>query len=369
VTHPRVPLCLLPIRPDVLATSAGPPGAAALARALVDDAAALVRGLGWARPVRAVAEDLGRLLSQVAREPGDLALAIDTASPGLPIRRLEAARAALRRADAVLGPSDRGGLYLLGVRGCPRGLLAGLSWDQPDAFVAAYQRLRSCGRAPIVLDRWFAIDRPEVLDWLRGLLRAGVLTAPATRRLLAPHITAIVTAGAGADDAVAATVASLDRVAGIDEVLVVDRPEAVHRAVAGSRAEVVWLVRAGTLVPADADRHIVAALLDPEVVAGAFSIRHGGADDRSWRARLQPAERLAELRARLTGVPHAGQAPFLRHAAFAEVGGLPSGPGAERGLARRLRRLGKVVRLGARVVLLAPSTRGGLAVPEEAFAS
>ena len=44
--------------------------------------------------------------------------------PGLPARLLDAARRALATGDAVIGPADDGGFYLLGLTRCPAGLLA-----------------------------------------------------------------------------------------------------------------------------------------------------------------------------------------------------------------------------------------------------
>jgi len=357
VSRPRLPICVLPVRTTVITPAIGAAGAAALARALVDDAVGVVRPLPWARPVRASDDDVGRVMSQAVREyDGGPAFAIGAASPGLPAARLEAARAALLHAEAVLGPSDDGGLYLVGVRRCPRGLLAGLPWGTRDAFDAMYERLRGRGLAPIVLDRWFAIDRPEVLERVRGLVRAGVIDAPATQRMLAPRIDAIVVTDGAGDDAISATLASIDRVVAVDEIEVVADGDAANRAAARTRADVLWLVRAGTVVPPDADRFIVDALIDPDAIAGAFATQRTARDDAGWRAWLQPIARLADLRSMLTGLPHAGQAMFVRRAAFERVGGIPAELLGDLELARRLRRLGRVVRVPARVVVHAPVT-------------
>ena len=370
MTRARVPVSILPVRPSLLAPVAGPVGAAALAAALADDAVTMIRRLPWARPVRATDDDVGRVLPQASREhDGGAAFAIAAASPGLPAARLDAARMALARADAVLGPSDDGGLYLVGLRRCPRGLLAGIPWGTRDAFAAAYERLRGRGMTPVVLDRWFAIDRPEVLDRVRGLVRAEILDAPATARLLAPAITAIVQTDLG-DGGLPACLAALDRVPGVDEVHVAGTVLAANAAAARARADVLWFVRADTIVPPDADRHIVAALLEPEVVAGAFATQRTSLDDGGWRARLQASGRLADLRSMLTGLPHAGQAMFIRRAAFQQIGGIPTELLGDLELARRLRRLGRVVRVPARVVV----TRGGAAAqldlpPRPALAS
>lgn len=349
----RAPICILPVRPSLLAPAIGAVGAAALARALVDDAVTVVRTLPWARPVRATDDDIARVLSQACREHDNgAAFAIGAAASGVPAARHEAARAALRRAEAVLGPADGGGLYLIGLRQCPRGLLAGVPWGTRHAFDCAYERLRSRGLAPVVLDRWFTVDGPHVIDRLRALVRAGVLEGPATARLLAPRITAIVTVGEDGAGA-AETLASIDRIVGVDDAMVVGaHPEEINAAARRAHADVLWLVRAGTIVPPDADRHIVDALLDGEVVAGAFGTYRIAADARGgWRARLQPAARLADLRSTLLGLPHAGQALFVRRSTFERVGGVPAELLGDLELARRLRRCGRVVRVPARVIV------------------
>lgn len=43
-------------------------------------------------------------------------------------------RRALESADAVLGPSEDGGFYLLGLRRIPEGLLDGLPWSVAETF-------------------------------------------------------------------------------------------------------------------------------------------------------------------------------------------------------------------------------------------
>jgi glycosyltransferase A (GT-A) superfamily protein (DUF2064 family) len=339
------------VAPAAFAAGIGAAGAASLSRALVEDAVGAIRPLPWARPLRACDDDLGRVLPQAMREhDGAAVFALAAASPGLPPTRLEAARAALGRADAVLGPTDGGGVYLVGLRRCPRDLLAGLAWSAPGAFAEALARLRGRGLAPRVLDRWFSIAGAADLDRLHGLLRAGVVAAAATARLLAPRISVIVCADGAGDDGLITCLDALDRVPGLDDVDVVAGLDGIAAAARAATGDVLWFVRAGTRVPPDADRHIVGALLDPDVVAGAFGTLRprvaGGL--RPW---LAPLARLADLRSRLTGLPHAGQAMFVRRAAFERVGGVPPGLLGELELARRLRQLGRIVRVPARVLV------------------
>src|SRR5262249_52426974 len=146
-----------------LASKVGTEGAAALAAAFSRDTWSAVRALRWERPVLATTEanakdwdfarradvwlqgngDLGEGLERVLRRalrraPFAIALGIDT--PGLPRSLVEQARKALQTSDAVLGPCEDGGFYLLGLRECPRGLLRNLPWSTRETFAQTLTR-------------------------------------------------------------------------------------------------------------------------------------------------------------------------------------------------------------------------------------
>ncbi len=184
-----------------LAAALGSERAAELARAFLDDTISAVQALPWAQPALATTEivesglplllqgegDLGERIERVLRaalQVAPPAIAIGADAPALPRRFLEAARAALDRADAVVGPAEDGGFYLLGLRLCPEGLLAGLPWSASDTFTRTVERLRARGLRVEVLERWFDVDRAEDLERLRALLRSGEIDAPRTARLL-----------------------------------------------------------------------------------------------------------------------------------------------------------------------------------------
>jgi rSAM/selenodomain-associated transferase 1 len=190
-----------------LAPELGYAGAAALARAFFLDTWATVTRLSWAEAVLATTDAaasewsfldrsrvwsqgdgslghrLGRILGR-ALEQFPFAIAIGTDSPGLPTALLEAARGALRESDAVLGPSDDGGFYLIGLRRSPPDLLTDLPWSAPDTFDATLRRLDSLGLDTTVLPPWFDVDRPDDLRRLRRLVGDGTVWAPETARAL-----------------------------------------------------------------------------------------------------------------------------------------------------------------------------------------
>ena len=204
----RLPVCVFAkaARPGAvktrLAPALGDEGAARLAKAFREDTLAGLRRSAGVRPILAATEreteegvetwpqgsgDLGARLSRILRRAlasSPAAVAIGSDTPGLPPRLLERAREALLTSDAVLGPCEDGGFYLIGVRKLPRGLLSGLPWSTGETFEKTLARLRERGMATVVLPPWFDVDRPEDLERLRGLLSRRVISAPATARFL-----------------------------------------------------------------------------------------------------------------------------------------------------------------------------------------
>jgi uncharacterized protein len=186
----------------------GANGAAALAEAFFRDTWNCVESLSWALPVVATPgaidrDIIPRIEAQVwLQGGGDLdarierilrralmqapfAIALGADSPGIPSQFLDCAHEALRSADAVLGPCEDGGFYLLGVRQCPVGLLSGIPWSQSNTFARTLDRLDELGLKSTILDPWYDIDRPEDLDRLRSDVARGVIAAPNTASALA----------------------------------------------------------------------------------------------------------------------------------------------------------------------------------------
>jgi hypothetical protein len=186
----------------------GAEGAAALAGAFFRDTWNCVESLSWAVPIIASTDslspktlpqpetqvwlqgdgDLGARIERILRRAltrAPFAMAFGADSPGIPPSLLERAHEALRSAEAVLGPCDDGGFYLLGLRECPPGLLAGISWSQSTTFACTLDRLNERGLSTTVLEPWYDIDRPEDLEHLSSDLASGAIMAPNTAKVLA----------------------------------------------------------------------------------------------------------------------------------------------------------------------------------------
>jgi hypothetical protein len=189
-----------------LAPALGAEGAARLARAFIQDTWALVTQVPWAVPVLASPApwpegllpgpvevwpqgdgDLGARMERVllrALERYPVAIALGADSPGLSAGHLEAARAALTHADAVFGPSEDGGFYLLALRRLPVGAFEKLPWSQPETLARTEERLVSLGLTVARVAPFFDVDVPEDLSRLESELASGRLRAPATEAAL-----------------------------------------------------------------------------------------------------------------------------------------------------------------------------------------
>ena len=189
-----------------LAARVGERQASALARAFFDDTWSRVTSVPWLRPVLASTEedltafgldaaevwlqgqgDLGQRMERVLSRALDTApwvIALGADSPSMPLSALEAARAALLTHDAVLGPADDGGYYLLGLRRLPTNLLAQLPWSSPNTLQATHERLIARGLTVALIDRGFDVDEVEDLERLRRLLEVDPSLAPRTFAVL-----------------------------------------------------------------------------------------------------------------------------------------------------------------------------------------
>lgn len=112
-------------------------------------------------------------------------LVLGTDSPTLPASCLGSAVRLLdsRSADVVLGPSDDGGYYLIGLRQPCRGLFQNVPWSSPEAYAWTANNARRAGLRLISLPRWYDVDTPADLVRLRDELdtdEAARSRAPAT---------------------------------------------------------------------------------------------------------------------------------------------------------------------------------------------
>ena len=110
---------------------------------------------------------------------------IGSDAPHLPAAFLLEAFGRLERgADAVLGPSDDGGYYLIGLPRPAPMLFDNIPWSTGAVREATLARAAEAGLSASLLPPWYDVDTAHDLRRLRGDLRRGVARAPATAEML-----------------------------------------------------------------------------------------------------------------------------------------------------------------------------------------
>lgn len=378
-----------------LIPAVGADGAALLAQAFLRDTWSTVRSLPWARPVIASTApfqpaglddtpeiwlqgegDLGARLERIFRRAlseSQIAFALGADTPGLPTLLLVQARDAMGEADAVIGPSDDGGFYLLGLRQCPAGLLAEIRWSEADTFEQVRARLQAEGLRVAILDGWFDIDQPEDLEKLRKKMTAGEIQAEATRKALDRLLPLEVSSGTfnvsvilpvlNERESLPCAIAGLESKPWVREIIVVDAGSTdgtrewlarqqrvtvieaargkgvqINNGAGKATGEILLFLHADSLLPQDAGAQIENTLRDANVTGGCFCVRFEETRPKSlmlvsaginWRTKWMRAG---------TG----DQAIFVRREAFARARGCPDWPLFEDvELVRRIKKQGK----------------------------
>ncbi|MBI3781136.1 MAG: TIGR04282 family arsenosugar biosynthesis glycosyltransferase [candidate division NC10 bacterium] len=127
-------------------------------------------------------------LSAILLERGHpAAVIIDSDTPTLPTTYLVEANARLQSetTDMVLGPTEDGGYYLIGLKHPCRALFDGIPWSSPAVFNETLQRASAQRLRVSTLPPWFDVDTPDDLVRLRhDLATNGNALAPYTRGFL-----------------------------------------------------------------------------------------------------------------------------------------------------------------------------------------
>lgn len=188
----------------------GPEGAAMLARAFLEDSAALVRGVADAYVIASPDEACDTLseltgLPTLPQGEGDLGVRIVSAfaalfarghapvfligadTPTLPRTHLEAALALLSEQPerAVFGPTGDGGYWSVGLSAPRPALFEDIAWSTPQVLADTQRAATRAGIAVALAPPWHDIDEPADLEILARQLAADTAAAPATRAALA----------------------------------------------------------------------------------------------------------------------------------------------------------------------------------------
>ncbi|MFH0822181.1 MAG: TIGR04283 family arsenosugar biosynthesis glycosyltransferase [Pseudomonadota bacterium] len=296
-------------------------------------------------------------------------LMIGTDVPGLSVAILESALTELRSHDVVLGPSEDGGYYLIGLSRLHGDLFEGVRWGTGAVMLETLKIAEEKGLSYATLPLLKDVDRPEdvILHEGRRLPTHDPVSSVNAGPLMGSISVVIPTLNEESN--IADTLAG---VVGIDEVeaIVVDggstdrtvdmardfgaavlsgptgRATQLNLGASAARGEFIVFLHADTLLPEGWSNHLRRELQRPGSVAGAFELRID-----SGLSGLRLIEALADFRSRRLGMPYGDQAIFLRTETFRALGGFPNQPIMEDfELMKRLKKRGKISIAPAAVV-------------------
>lgn len=131
--------------------------------------------------------DLGARIERVLRQclaAHPWAMAVGADAPAVPDDAVDATFAALDAARTVLGPSDDGGFWVLGLSRCDSGLLDGLPWSAPTTYARTWERLVAQGHDPLAVPGAWDVDRADDLPRLAAADRLAPRSAALARAWL-----------------------------------------------------------------------------------------------------------------------------------------------------------------------------------------
>jgi rSAM/selenodomain-associated transferase 1 len=107
---------------------------------------------------------------------------IDSDSPTVPAEAFAQAVAELAKPGdrVVLGPSDDGGYYLIGLKKAHREPFERITWSTSAVCAETCERVREAGLELVLLPRWYDVDDGATLAVLRDELIGGVRPGFAT---------------------------------------------------------------------------------------------------------------------------------------------------------------------------------------------
>ena len=115
------------------------------------------------------------------------AVIIGSDSPTLPAFLIDQAFLKLERNDLVLGPTQDGGYYLIGLKEPCAGIFREISWSSNYVFSETLKRAKQYKKKVAILNQWYDIDDEKSLNYLIKDLRESKAKAAAvfSRKALA----------------------------------------------------------------------------------------------------------------------------------------------------------------------------------------
>ncbi|MDD5408721.1 MAG: TIGR04282 family arsenosugar biosynthesis glycosyltransferase [Candidatus Omnitrophica bacterium] len=109
---------------------------------------------------------------------------IGSDSPNLPAKYIKEAYGRLDKSDIVLGPSQDGGYYLIGLKEPCGMLFKGIKWGSETVFDNTVKNAENTGKKLSILEKWYDVDDYAGLALLKKDLEKEKKSAPCVRKLL-----------------------------------------------------------------------------------------------------------------------------------------------------------------------------------------
>jgi rSAM/selenodomain-associated transferase 2/rSAM/selenodomain-associated transferase 1 len=290
------------------------------------------------------------------------AVIIGTDVPDLTAKVIENAFTLLKEKDMVLGPAKDGGYYLIGFEKTAfsptvSGLFSGIPWGENDVLKKTINIVTGLGLNYSMLDELNDVDRPEdFLIWKRRQHTNHRDVSPSGISVIIPalneaqNIAGTIT-NTGHDrntEIIVVDGGSADHTVSIAKALgatVIEssppRSRQMNQGAEAASKDILLFLHADTLLPENFERHVLGALSQPGVVAGAFELRID-----SPVPSLRFIERIANWRSRYLKTPYGDQGIFMFSNVFHEMGGFSNIPIMEDfELIRRFQKIGDVLTL------------------------
>ncbi len=261
---------------------------------------------------------------------------IGTDCPELSPHHIGQAFAQLHTHDVVIGPSEDGGYYLIGLRTPIADLFVDIDWGTENVFQSTMEIAAAAELRVSVLPQLRDVDLPADLPVWR---ETQTLSRPG---LEGPRISVVIptlneadrlpaTLAAATGDGVEIIIAdggSTDRTRSLAttygaRVVRSDpgRAKQLNAGAADARSNTIVFLHADTILPRGYLADVEETLNNPGVTAGAFRLGIEGTG-----AKLRFIECVANWRSRRFQLPYGDQALFVRREAFEASGGFPDLP-------------------------------------------
>ena len=132
-----------------------------------------------------IGECLGYVLDHLLAAGCSQAIAVNSDGPTLPADYLRQAIVQLETADVVLGPSEDGGYYLIGLKRPWAELFQDITWSTDQVTQQTLARADAMGLTVALLPSWYDVDTGADLERLQAeLVELPPEALPHTRRFL-----------------------------------------------------------------------------------------------------------------------------------------------------------------------------------------